>query len=82
MRSRRTGIYFRVTKQGSLEEGDTVRVTDRHPAGVATSEITRLHVSDRVEADGLRRVLEVATLSRVWAARFRERLDGLNEPRA
>jgi MOSC domain-containing protein YiiM len=82
MASGRTGFYLAVTREGEVSAGDEFKLIAREANGVAVSEITRLYVAKRWDADDvtlLRRALRVAILPESWKEYFRERLEMVGE---
>jgi MOSC domain-containing protein YiiM len=78
MASGRTGFYLAVTREGEVGAGDEFKLIAREANGVSVSEITRLYVAKRWDADDvalLRRALRVAILPESWKEYFRERLE-------
>jgi MOSC domain-containing protein YiiM len=76
--SRRTGFYLAVTREGDVGAGDDIAVTSRDPHFVPVSEITRLYVTKKYDAedmDTLRRVLRIGALPDGWKDYFQKRLD-------
>jgi MOSC domain-containing protein YiiM len=78
--ARRTGVYFAVSREGALGQGDRLELVASDPHGVSISEITRLselqNISSRDEA-ALRRVLLPDALPAGWKNYFRAELDKL-----
>jgi len=68
----RSGYYLRVAKEGEVAAGDEIELLERHPAGVAVSEITRLFARDRGDAAAVRRVLAVDALPADWRPFFEQ----------
>lgn len=76
--SGRTGFYLAVTSEGEVAAGDEIKVVSREGNAVPVSEITRLYVAKRYDAndvESLRRALQVAALPDSWKEYFRERLE-------
>ncbi len=79
--SGRTGFYLAVTREGEVGAGDEIKVIARDPNAVPVSEITRLYIAKRWDADdvaSLQRTLRVAALPESWKEYFRERLEKTN----
>ena len=66
LNSRRTGFYFRVTREGEIGAGDPVARTFRDPGGVSVAEITRLYAFDRDDRELLARILASEALPQDW----------------
>lgn len=79
--SGRTGFYLAVTREGEVAAGDEIKVISREGNAVPVSEITRLYIAKRYDANdvkSLRRALQVAALPDSWKEYFRERLEKAN----
>lgn len=79
--SGRTGFYLAVTREGNVAAGDEIKVISREGNAVPVSEITRLYIAKRYDANdvkSLRRALQVAALPDSWKEYFRERLEKAN----
>ena len=74
LRSRRTGFYCAVLREGELGVEDPVTVLSRDPAGVTVADITRLYAFDKQDLSGLRRVAELNALPESWRSYFRDRV--------
>jgi MOSC domain-containing protein YiiM len=76
--SGRTGFYLAVTREGEVGVGDEIKVISRYENAVPVSEVTRLYIAKRYDAEdvkSLRRALRVAALPESWKEYFRERLE-------
>lgn len=78
LKSRRTGFYLAVCREGELGAGDPIQILNRDPQRVSVAEITRLYAFDKKDIVGLRRVAALAALSDSWRAYFRARLEALS----
>ncbi len=74
LKSRRTGFYFAVAREGEIGAGDRMQMLRREEKRVSVADITRLYAFDRNDFDGMRRAVEVPTLPDSWRDYFRERL--------
>jgi MOSC domain-containing protein YiiM len=77
LQSGRTGFYLAVTREGEVGAGDDVATLHLDPRSVPVSEITRLYVVKRYDANDaamVRRALEVEALTDSWKEYFREKL--------
>ncbi len=73
LRSRRTGFYLRVLKEGEVGAGDAIELLRRDPGNVTVDGITRLYALERNNAALLRRAVELEALPQDWRAYFREK---------
>src|SRR5271169_5150083 len=74
LRSRRTGFYLSVLREGQVAPGDLIEWASRSRHRVTVADITELYASDQKNEDLLRRAIEVPELPESWRAHFRERL--------
>jgi MOSC domain-containing protein YiiM len=75
--SGRTGFYLAVRHEGEVGVGDEIKVVGRDPDGVSISQVLRLYIAKRYDADDVaaaRHALRVAALPETWKEYFRERL--------
>jgi MOSC domain-containing protein YiiM len=80
LRSRRTGFYLSVTREGGVGAGDDLAFVSRDPDSVPVSEITRLYVAKEYgpeDARQLRRAVAAKALPGSWRKWFEEKLDRL-----
>ena len=75
LRSRRTGFYFAVLREGEIGAGDAIHFLSRDAHGVSVAEITRLYAFDRNDAAGMRRAVGAKALPESWRSHFRERIE-------
>ena len=82
LRSRRTGFYLRVSKEGDVAAGDTLTMTSSDPDALTVAEIVRFHLDrgalDDGDQDLLRRASTLTALSVWWRDEFRKRLRALD----
>jgi MOSC domain-containing protein YiiM len=72
--SGRSGFYFSVEQEGSVESGDAFELLRREHDGITISEMNRVLVHDRYNQDLLRRAVETAALPEQWREYFSARL--------
>ena len=80
LRSRRTGFYVAVIREGYVGAGDELSMLSHDPDSVPVSEITRLYVATKYgpeDARQVRRAIAVAALPDSWKTYFQEKLDRL-----
>ena len=77
LRSRRTGFYFAVLREGEIGAGDKIEFLYRDERKVSVADITRLYAFDRADIAGMRRAAEVKALSESWRGYFRDRIKKL-----
>jgi MOSC domain-containing protein YiiM len=72
--SGRSGIYFSVEQEGSVEAGDAVELVEQNHNGILISEVNRLLVENRYQHDLLQKAVGTAALPEQWRDLFSERL--------
>ena len=77
LKSQRTGFYFGVVEEGSLQADDELEPLSKHPDRLAVSDVTRLYTTERSNADLLRKALAVAALPESWRSYFVHQLEKL-----
>lgn len=77
LRSRRTGWYFSVAREGEVGADDPIERLSRDPHGLSVTDVTRLYTEERGNLDLLRRAVAVPGLPEGWREYFQERLDKL-----
>jgi MOSC domain-containing protein YiiM len=70
LNSRRTGFYTRVLREGSIQRGDMITVTERDPGQVTIKEIVDLYLNTERDRASIERVLSVEALSLSWRRHF------------
>ena len=75
LKSRRTGFYFAVAREGEIAVGDRIHSLSRDEGRVSVADITRLYAFERNDLDGMRRAAEVKALPDGWRDYFRGRLE-------
>jgi MOSC domain-containing protein YiiM len=74
LKSRRTGFYCAVLREGEIGAGEAIQFLSRDQSNVTVAEITRLYAFDKHDSAGLRRASEAPALPESWRIYFRERL--------
>lgn len=70
--SGRTGLYFKVIKEGIVQAGDEISLIERDARGVTVAYANQIYHHDRKNRAGIEKVLSVAALSASWQKSFRE----------
>jgi len=73
--ARRTGFYFAVLEEGTVQAGDTFTNVERSAHGISMADITRLYAFEEDDWETMRRVVEVEALPENWRGYFRHRLE-------
>ena len=74
LRSRKTGFYLAVQREGEVAAGDAVEFIERAASGVTILDITNLYASDFQSQDLLRRATELPALPETWKDYLRKKL--------
>ncbi|MGZ8843644.1 MAG: MOSC domain-containing protein [Pyrinomonadaceae bacterium] len=77
LRSRRTGFYFAVAKEGMVEAGDDFELIERDPNNVTVADITRLYAFERDDLETLQRAINLEALPESWREHFRKQIEKL-----
>ena len=73
--SQRTGFYLSVLQEGEVGAGDEIELIERDKQSVRIADITRLFVSDKHNAQLLRRAIALEALPESWRQHFRQQLE-------
>jgi MOSC domain-containing protein YiiM len=72
--SGRSGFYFSVEQEGSVELGQAFELLERNHGGILISEVNRLLAHNRYQRDLLQKAIATAALPEQWRDLFSERL--------
>ncbi len=75
LKSRRTGLYCAVLREGVINAGEAIHFLSRDDNRVTVADITRLYAFDKKDFAAMRRVVEVKALSESWRGYFRGRIE-------
>ena len=75
LRSRLTGFYFAVLKEGTVEAGDEIELISRDPNDVTIADIVRVYAFEKDDVDTMRRAMKVEALPESWRDYFQERIE-------
>jgi MOSC domain-containing protein YiiM len=78
LKSRRTGFYLAVCREGEIGAGDRIQILSRDPQHFSVTDITRLYAFDKQDVTTLRRAVELHALSDSWRGYFRSRLETMS----
>lgn len=81
LKSRRTGFYLAVTREGEVGTGDDLALLSHAPDSVSISEITRLYVTKELgleDVHQVRRAIAAKALPESWRTYFHEKLNRLS----
>jgi MOSC domain-containing protein YiiM len=74
LRSKRTGFYLAVLREGKVGAGDTIHFVNRQKDGLTITDIVNLYTVDSENQELLRRATALAELPDGWKEYFRKRL--------
>lgn len=74
LRSRRTGFYLSVAREGEVGAGDSIYFLSRDENRVSVADITRLYAFERNDLAGMQRAAKVKALPESWRNYFVERV--------
>ena len=77
--SGRSGIYFKILKEGEVAAGDTIKQITKDPSRITISDIVRLYSIDREDLQTMRRAIKVHALPRGWKNYFLEQIKRLDK---
>jgi MOSC domain-containing protein YiiM len=80
LKSRRTGFYCAVLREGMINAGDAIHYLSRDENRVTVADITRLYTFEKNDFAAMRRAVEVKALPESWKGFFRERLRKVANP--
>jgi MOSC domain-containing protein YiiM len=75
--SGRSGFYFSVQQEGSVQAGDTFKLLERIHDGITISEVNRVIAFDRYNRDLLHKAVATSALPEHWRDLFAERIHRL-----
>jgi MOSC domain-containing protein YiiM len=77
--SGRSGIYFKVSKEGEVATGDTIHQITKDPNQITISDIVRLYSIEREDLQTMRRAVKVDALPKGWKRYFLEQIQRLEK---
>jgi MOSC domain-containing protein YiiM len=75
LRSRRTGFYFSVAKEGTVGAGDEIELLNRDANDVTIADIVRLFAFEKTDVESMRRAMKVAALPESWREYFQKQIE-------
>lgn len=73
--SGRSGIYFKVSKEGEVGAGDTIEQIGKDPNRITINDIIRLYASEKEDIESMRRAVKVEALPEGWKHHFLEQIN-------
>jgi len=74
LRSGRSGFYFSVEQEGTVQAGDGFEFLSREPQGISIAEMNRLFVEDKYNRELLEKAIATPALPEDWRDYFMKRL--------
>jgi MOSC domain-containing protein YiiM len=74
LRSGRSGFYFSVELEGTVQDGDGFEFLSREPQGITIAEMNRLFVEDKYNRELLEKAIATAALPEDWRDYLMKRL--------
>jgi MOSC domain-containing protein YiiM len=75
LRSRRSGFYFAVKREGRVNAGDAIEFVGREQQAISVAHITRLYAFQRDDLETMRRAIEVEALPENWKGYFQHQIE-------
>jgi MOSC domain-containing protein YiiM len=73
--SGRSGIYFKVSKEGEVRAGDTIEQIGKDTNRITIRDIVRLYSSEKEDIESMRRAVKVEALPEGWKHHFFEQIN-------
>ena len=77
--SGRSGIYFKVSKEGEVEKGDSIDQITKDSNRITISDIVRLYSIEKGDLQTMRRAVKVNALPKGWKRYFLEQIQRLEK---
>jgi MOSC domain-containing protein YiiM len=74
LRSGRSGFYFSVEREGTVEAGDQFEFLSREPSGITIAEMNHLFANDPYNEQLLDKAIATAALPEDWREHFQNRI--------
>jgi MOSC domain-containing protein YiiM len=70
-----TGVYFKVTKEGELEQGDEIKLIKKDENSVTVKDIVRIYTIDKDDIQTIERAIKIKDLPNGWRYHFIKQLE-------
>jgi MOSC domain-containing protein YiiM len=70
-----TGVYFKVMKEGELEQGDEIELIKKDENSITVKDIVRLYTIDKDDIQTIKRVIKIKDLPNGWRYHFIKQLE-------
>jgi MOSC domain-containing protein YiiM len=76
--SRRTGFYFAVLREGTVEAGNAIELIGREEESVSVADITRVYAFEKDDLQTIKRAIKVAALPESWKDYFQKQIEKMS----
>ncbi len=80
LQSQRSGIYFGVMQEGSVQAGDQFELVSTDPQRLRIADVTRLYTTEKGNVELLTKAVSTAALPEKWTSYFEHRLEKIDVP--
>ena len=70
-----TGVYFKVVKEGELEQGDEIKLIKKDKNNVTVKDIVRLYTVNKDDVQTIQRAIKIKDLPTGWKSHFINQLE-------
>jgi MOSC domain-containing protein YiiM len=70
-----TGVYFKVVKEGELEQGDEIKLIKKDKNNVTVKDIVRLYTVNKDDVQTIQRAIKIKDLPKGWRSHFINQLE-------
>lgn len=77
LQSRRTGFYFAVLQEGTVQAGDAFEPVSRDANNITIADIVRVYAFEKDDLETLRRAVKLEALSASWRDYFQKQIQKL-----
>ena len=77
LQSQRSGLYFGVEQEGTVQAGDQFEILSRNSQGLKVADVTRLYTTDKGNVALLEKAVATPALPDKWKSYFDHRLENL-----
>jgi MOSC domain-containing protein YiiM len=74
-KSRRTGFYLAVRKEGEVGAGDGIQLLSRDADQITVADVTRLYLRDDEDLEKMRRAMQIEALPEGWRTYFMQQVE-------
>ena len=75
LQSQRSGLYFGVMQEGTVQAGDRFELLSTDPQCLKVADVTRLYTTDKGDAELLKKAVATSALPEKWRGYFNHRLE-------